>query len=435
MNDAASAADAADANAPAQAENAQAIAPVKASERIETLDFIRGIAVMGILAANIVAFGQPFSAYTFPSSWLGSSGDPDGWMWIAQFVLIDGKMRGLFTLLFGAGLYLFMERTWARGGTRWRQAWRLLLLLGFGYAHLLLLWGGDILTLYGIVGLVVILLMRLSPKSQFAIGAIGYLTGALMYGALFGGLSYAAGEPLSENAEFAEFQSGLIEEQERVLAVDQAKSEIKLSGNYGEFVAYQAQNHAFDPFFGLWMTALETLPLMLFGMVLYRIGFFSGAVESRSLKRWGWIGFAVGGALHLVIGLWVQARGFAYYDTLAAFFGYSSLPRLMMVMGLAALLVAYSPGWTGWLAERVRAAGRAAFSNYLGTSILMLFVFHGWALGLFGELSRPQLYIVTALACVIMLAWSKPWLDRFRYGPLEWLWRCLTYRKLFPLSR
>jgi hypothetical protein len=80
-------------------------------------------------------------------------------------------------------------------------------------------------------------------------------------------------------------------------------------------------------------------------------------------------------------------------------------------------------------------AGRAAFTNYLGTSIVMMFVFHGWALGLFGQLNRPQLYIVVALASVLMLAWSKPWLDRYRYGPLEWLWRCLTYGKVFPLRK
>jgi uncharacterized protein len=113
----------------------------------------------------------------------------------------------------------------------------------------------------------------------------------------------------------------------------------------------------------------------------------------------------------------------------------SPLPRLPMVLGLAALMIAYSPGWTGWLAERVRAAGRAAFTNYLGTSIVMMFVFQGWALGLFGQLNRPQLYVVVVLAWIVMLAWSKPWLDRFAYGPLEWLWRCLTYRTLFPLKK
>ena len=106
-----------------------------------------------------------------------------------------------------------------------------------------------------------------------------------------------------------------------------------------------------------------------------------------------------------------------------------------MVLGMAALMVAYSPAWTGPLAERIRAAGRAAFTNYLGTSIVMLFIMHGWALGFFGKLNRPELYILTVIMWVVMLAWSKPWLERYRYGPLEWLWRCLTYRRLFPLKR
>jgi uncharacterized protein len=174
---------------------------------------------------------------------------------------------------------------------------------------------------------------------------------------------------------------------------------------------------------------------MLIGVALYRMGFFSGAFDRAKLLRWGWIGVIAGGLVHLAIGLVVQAGGFTYYGTLSAFVAWSPLPRLWMVLGMAALLVAYGPSATGWLGERVRAAGRAAFTNYLGTSIVMMFVFHGWALGLFGQLNRPQLYIVVALAWVLMLAWSKPWLDRYRYGPLEWLWRCLTYGKVFPLRK
>ena len=142
-----------------------------------------------------------------------------------------------------------------------------------------------------------------------------------------------------------------------------------------------------------------------------------------------------GGLAHLAIGLVVQASGFSYYGTLAGFVGMSPLPRLWMVLGLAAVLVTYAPSATGRLGERVRAAGRAAFTNYLGTSVVMMLVFHGWALGLFGQLNRPQLYIVVVLAWALMLAWSKPWLDRYRYGPLEWLWRCLTYRTVFPLKK
>jgi uncharacterized protein len=153
------------------------------------------------------------------------------------------------------------------------------------------------------------------------------------------------------------------------------------------------------------------------------------------MLRWGWIGLIVGGLAHLAIGLTIQSGGFTFYGTLAAFVGWSVLPRLWMVLGMAALLVVYAPSATGWLGDRVRAAGRAAFTNYLGTSVLMMLVFHGWALGLFGELNRPQLYIVVVLAWAVMLAWSKPWLDRFRYGPLEWLWRSLTYRQVMPLRK
>ena len=117
------------------------IAPVSASSgaRIASLDFIRGIAVMGILAANIVAFGQPTTAYMWPDGFLVPPNDPDHVMWAMQFVLVDGKMRGLFTLLFGAGMYLFMEKAWAKGAGRWLQARRLFWLLLFGTVHFFLI--------------------------------------------------------------------------------------------------------------------------------------------------------------------------------------------------------------------------------------------------------------------------------------------------------
>ena len=142
------------------------LGPAKGGERIGSLDVIRGLAVMGILAANIVAFGQPFSAYMFPEAFLVPTGDPGGWQWVAQFVLIDGKMRGLFTLLFGAGLYLFMERAWSRGASRWLQARRLYFLLLFGVVHFFLIWRGDILMYYAMGGLIVLLMLRLAANSR-----------------------------------------------------------------------------------------------------------------------------------------------------------------------------------------------------------------------------------------------------------------------------
>lgn len=416
-------------------DSAGARAPVTSGERISSLDFIRGIAVMGILGANIVAFGQPMIAYMVPSTFLVPSGDPDGWMWVAQFLLIDGKMRGLFSVLFGAGLYLFMERAWARGATRWLQVQRLMWLGVFGLLHFFLIWMGDILFLYSVCGMITLLFIRMKPANQFILGMIGYVIGALAYSALFGALYFASAPGPDGQPASAEMADIMAQQQAEQVEDGNVEAELKRSGDYAGLVQHKLAEHWWMPLAFVFQVSIETVPLMLIGMALYRQGFFSGGYNRRKMIMWGWIGVLSGGAATLAIALWNQADGFTMAGAQLSFIGTSTLPRLAMTLGIAALLVAYSPGWTGGLASRVRAAGRAAFTNYLGTSILMLFVFHGWALGLFGELNRPQLYIVTFLTWVLMLTWSKPWLERFRYGPLEWLWRCLTYRKRFPIRR
>lgn len=414
----------------------EAIAPVAAAERIDTLDFIRGLAVMGILAANIVAFGQPMEAYMYPAAFKVDAGDPGGWMWIAQFILIDGKMRGLFTILFGAGIYLFMEKAWARGATRGLQAWRLAILMAFGLIHYFFIWPGDILFYYALFGLVLLACLKWSVKTQLWVGLAGYTLGALTFGAMFTMMWAVADTPFGESApELIEQRAAMVDGIDDALARGDVPNAAIESGDYGALVTHRLTEQWSEPLMNALLFGLETLPLMLIGVALYRLGFFNGGVERGKLLRWGWIGLIVGGLAHLAIGLVMQAGGFTFYGTLTAFVGWSVLPRLWMVLGMAALLVAYAPSATGWLGDRVRAAGRAAFTNYLGTSVVMMLVFHGWALGLFGELNRPQLYIVVALAWVLMLAWSKPWLDRYRYGPLEWLWRSLTYRQVMPLSK
>ncbi|AUX70633.1 hypothetical protein CHX26_15030 [Porphyrobacter sp. HT-58-2] len=414
---------------------AVAVAPVSTGERIDTLDFIRGIAVMGILAANIIAFGQPFEAYMYPAAFKGDPGDPGGWMWIAQFILIDGKMRGLFTLLFGAGMYLFMEKAWARGASRGLQAWRLVILMCFGMVHFFFIWPGDILFYYALFGFVALACMKWSVKTQLWVGLGGYMLGALLlaftiFPWLIVDTSFGEASP-----ELLEQRAGMIAEIDNTLARGDIPNAAIAAGDYGTLVTHRITEQWYEPLTNAMLFGFETLPLMLVGMALYRMGFFNGGFAREKLLRWGWIGVIAGALAHLAIGLAVQSTGFSYYGTLAGFVGMSPLPRLWMALGLAALLVAYAPGATGWVGDRVRAAGRAAFTNYLGTSVVMMLVFHGWALGLFGQLNRPQLYIVVALACVLMLAWSKPWLDRYRYGPLEWLWRCLTYRTVFPLKK
>ena len=413
----------------------QAVPRATAGNRIASLDFIRGIAVMGILAANIIAFGQPFAAYMYPDAFLVPHREAEQWMWIAQFVLIDGKMRGLFTLLFGAGLYLFMEKAWSRGEGRALQARRLGWLLLFGLGHFFLIWRGDILTFYALFGLVSLAAIRWAAKTQLVVGLLGYAAGVVLVGSFMLSPYVIAETEFGEQPAYAEMREQLAADKDRALDHEMVEYRIISEGSYGDFVAHNVIDHKGDLPFNIFVFGFETLPLMLIGMALYRFGLFSGALNTGRMLRWGSAGIVIGSGVTLLVALWVRDAGFSYWSTLAAFMSLSALPRLPVVLGLAAVLAVVGARASGWLAERVSAAGRAAFTNYLGTSVLMLFVFHGWGGGLFGALGRTELYLVMAASWLVMLAWSKPWLDRFRFGPLEWLWRCLTYWRLFPLRR
>ena len=403
--------------------------------RIASLDFIRGIAVMGILAANIVAFGQPMTAYMYPDAFAVPHSEAEDWMWVAQLILVDGKMRGLFSLLFGAGIMLFLEKAWAKGASRWLQARRLCWLGLFGLIHYFLIWRGDILFLYACAGLAALLFVKLTPKRQMLLGVLGYLGGVLLYTAFVGFLPFVADGEIQAQPGLAEMSEELETSKQDDLADGRLETDLIGEGRYTEWVQHNFVVHGRDLGFFLLMFWFETLPLMLIGMSLYRRGLFDGGLNAAQQRKWGWILLVVGIGLTIPIALWVRANGFTYYGTLAAIAGWSMLPRLFMIFGLVSLLALWGSNTNGWLSDRVSAAGRAAFTNYLGTSVLMMFVFHGWAGGLFGQLGRTELYLVAIMTWVIMLAWSKPWLERYRYGPLEWLWRCLTYQRLFPLRR
>ncbi|WP_128891920.1 DUF418 domain-containing protein [Erythrobacter sp. HKB08] len=413
----------------------QANAPVAKADRIASLDFIRGIAVLGILAANIVSFGQPFNAYIFPDAFLTEHGPTEDWMWVAQFILIDGKMRGLFTLLFGAGLALFMERAWERGATRWLQVRRLAWLLLFGLFHFFFLWRGDILALYATAGFVAVLFLRWAARDLMVIGVLGYLGGAVLMAAMISPGYFVAETSLGDKAPFTKMRTGFDEAKQKAMDDDALEAKILTEGNYADFVTHNFTKHGTDPLITLSLFLLETLPLMLIGMGLYKFGLFSGGFDARRQRLWGWAGLIVGTALTVPIALWAHGAGLTYWSSIAALSGFAGVPRLPVILGLAALLALWGSHANGWLAQRFSAAGRAAFTNYLGTSFVMMLVFHPWAGGLWGELTRGELYLVVLGAWVVMLAWSKPWLERYRYGPLEWLWRCLTYWKRFPLKR
>lgn len=427
----------ADGSQPAPAAGVTPDQPVSRAERIVSLDFIRGIAVLGILFANITAFGQPYVAYFWPEALAEPATEGDKLVWLFQQIFVDNKFRGLFTLLFGAGIYMFMERAWARGKDRALQLKRLGWLLLFGLIHYFLIWRGDILTVYAVTGMVALQCLGWSAKRQLVVGLSLYVLGLLLMIAMMGGNLAAATSPVVQE-QLSETDRAAIA-QAPTESLEGAREELTLyrEGSYFDIVERTTTEEADQLLTEVLLVApTETLALVLIGMALFRMGFFSGTMNHVKMRRWGWIGLIGGLALSVPISLMPYRADFPFFETLFVFNALGRITQLPIALGLAALLVLGAPRASQtWLGSRLVAAGRMAFSNYLGTSILMMFVFHGWAFGLFGELDRVELFGVVLVTWAAMLLWSKAWLERFRYGPLEWLWRCLTYGGIFSLRR
>ena len=407
------------------------------SDRVVSLDFIRGIAVLGILFANITAFGQPYVAYLWPPAISGGMTAGDQAIWLFQFVLVDGKFRGLFTILFGAGIYLFMERAWARGKGKGLQARRLFFLLCFGLIHYFLIWRGDILTLYAVWGLVALLMIGWKAKTQLVVGLIATTLGSLLMAALMAFQFAAAEIPQVRDNMPPEAREQIENVEPNTLASAEEEIALYQDGSYGEIVESAVKNDWGQLLSELLLVGpVETIGLILIGMGLYRMGLFTGGISRRKLLIWGWIGLILGLVTSFLAGQMAYSAGFPFMTTLFVFNGLGQLPHLITVLGVLFLLALWGPSAAGgWLGQRFVAAGRMAFSNYLGTSIVMMFVFHGWAGGLFGQLHRLELLGIVVAMWLVMLLWSKAWLSVFRFGPLEWVWRCLTYGKLFPIQR
>lgn len=404
-------------------------APVDDSPgRITSLDVARGVAVLGIVIPNIVGLGQPTTATVWPGAFLSPPGPYADWLWGAQLVLVDGKFRGLFTLLFGAGMVLFYRAAVAKGSGAGLLARRLVWLGVFGFAHWLLLWRGDILLSYAVTGFMVLAFVGWDWTKQLALGVIGYGAAALV------GLANSL--PMATTAsDMAERQAALGAAQSAALADGRVEAALLAGGDQSGVVSHALGAHLpslpAELLFGLF----EGAPLMLIGMGLLGAGLFDGGISGRSQRRWGWTLWLAGTLATMPIAAWAMSRGITYWDSFAAFTSWSALPRLAAALGLLALVALWGQRSKAWLAARLAAAGRCAFSNYIGTSALALAVFAGWGLGLYGRLGRLELYGVALIFWLMMLVWPAWWLSRFSHGPLEWLWRCLTYRRLVSIRR
>jgi uncharacterized protein len=216
-----------------------------------------------------------------------------------------------------------------------------------------------------------------------------------------------------------------------------AQNEIQvLRQPYFTMLAERFAETLYQPFQVTLLSIGETVPLMLLGMALFRSGFFTGGWQRAQLWRLALAGLALGLPLAALQAWWGWSRGYPPEAMYQLLIGPAGPPHLALTLAWAALLVLAAPALLPTrLGERLRAAGRMALSNYLLTSLVMAFCFFGWGLALAGQVSAAQQWWFVLLGWAVMLAWSKPWLERFRQGPVEWLWRSLTEGRRLPLTR
>lgn len=428
-------------------------APTPASERIFALDTIRGFAVLGILLMNILGFGLTGSAYTTPTALVGGN---EGWnlfAWIAQMFYFEGTMRGLFTLLFGAGAVLYTSRL-ERAGLGLQVAdyyfRRNLWLVVFGVFNAwILLWSGDILFFYGLSALFLFVFRNL-PVRALLLWAALFLTVQPMVGVRDYTAFIAAQAQAPALIKKEEAKQKLSEAQQHQLEVyrdgvrwaqpkpEKVAQNIKQMRDGYRTAAGRVREHAWDmetrffPTMGLW----ECLGMMLLGMALFKSGALTLGWSSRAYWTLLAVGYGIGLTVNALEIRHVMANDFSPAANMLPWTLTYDLGRIPTTLGHVALaMLIVRGGWLRALQERFAAAGRMALSNYLAQSVICLFLFTGLGFGLFGQLQRHELYYVVLAIWVVQLAWSPWWLARYQYGPMEWLWRSLTRWQWQPMRK
>jgi uncharacterized protein len=401
-------------------------APVASSQRLETLDVLRGFALLGILAMNIRIMAGPFGAYMYPLAMFEYTGaHRAAYLFTATF--FDLKMMGLFSMLFGVSVLLYAAKSSAADRAL-RGLWfrRMFWLLVIGLVHAYLIWNGDILVPYALCGILLLWwLRRLSATALFAASLVVLLIGAgLTVGHWFGWASMSEEDRAQELA---------------MMMPTQAQTDEQLAamfGSYLDVVAYRAptvllfQTFIFATFF-LWRCS----GMMLLGMALYKWGFLDGRRDAGT--------YAMTAAICLPVGL-----GLSWYGAMELDRARFAMPERILLdlwnyagavfasVGYAAALIyAVKRHALGALRRRLAAVGQMALSNYLFHSVVTSIIFLGWGLGFAGRLDYAGQLFVVAVIWVVQLALSPIWLAQYRFGPAEWLWRSLTYWKRQPMRR
>jgi uncharacterized protein len=446
-----------DGSAPSAAERPRAL-PVAAAERLFAVDALRGFALLGILAMNIVDFGWPGAAYSNPLRGGGFAGT-DRAIWYFNHLVFEGKMMTIFSMLFGAGLVLMDQRAAGRGASvRGVYYRRVLWLLAIGLVHAYLIWSGDILVMYASCGLLLYLFRNRTPKTLIILGVSTLLIFVPIVVGFVAGIDYMkaatarvqaqqkAGEtPAHFDQRLHDFWTRNLQEHFSTSPEKQEKSwneeMAAYRGGYIGIVKHRAVGLIFGQtlgflLFGLWFAGGR----MLLGMGLMKFGVFSAERSVGFYRRLALVGYGVGLPLVICDIAIEWYYGFFQQNPVFYFTGgwwlIQAISSPFLALGhVAMVMLLFQSGAASWLVRRLAAVGRMALTNYLLTSIICTTIFYGYGFGLYGRLHRPSLYLVVIGVWAVLLAISLPWLERFRFGPAEWAWRSLTYGRPQPFLR
>ncbi len=413
------------------------LTPVSPHERIASIDVLRGVALLGILSINIWSFALPGLAFNDPPAVGGWSPINKG-VWIFFHLLCEQKMMSLFSMLFGAGLIVMVQRSDARGtsltGIYYR---RICWLLVFGLLHAFLLWDGDILVPYALCGFVLYPFRRLRPGLQILLGTLVFLSQVPLTAGL--GLWEVRLQKITgpnNDQGTQEQQKRRRELEEEIFPSHDMEAEIERHHKgYTAQLGPRAENNLAEELGGfLFWSGPRAGGLMLIGMALMQLRIFAAV---RSFRFYA----SLAGLCYL---LGLPLVGYGIYDMMNHDFDdlrqylwsghFNYVGSLFVALGHAGVvMLPCKAGLLTWLTARLAAVGRMALSNYLMQSVLCTTLFEGWGFGLFGKLDRAELLGVVAAIWLIQLTVSPLWLRYFRFGPMEWLWRSLTYGKRYPI--
>jgi uncharacterized protein len=430
--------------------------PVEQAERIKTVDMIRGFALLGILLMNIMGFGINWDMWSNIIN--GPHNTKDFFTFATIETFFDGTMRGLFSMLFGAGMVLFtLNKHEVPGGPSVTEYYyrRLLWLVLFGmFNAFILLWFGDILYFYGMCGMVLYVFRKTNPKWLLVLGFI-CLSVTMLKQQLQWNETREKRKAYVEAVKAEKEKKTLTDEQVAARAEWQKMEKRtkpdttftnrnlrKMRSGYTTVYQYWLPMNVEGEVWGLYHQWFwDGLTMMFFGMALFGLGFFSNRLRTSTYVMCLLIGYGIGiplGWFAFKEGLLVMVTDFNHYvDSYRMNHQllYDFRRGLLSLGHASLLLLIFRSRLVPWLMKALSNVGQMAFTNYLMQSIICTWFFYGYGFGYYNKFAFHQLYYFVFCVWIVQLIYSSIWLHYFRFGPFEWLWRSLTYWKRQPMKR